>query len=44
MDQVFQEGIAAVGRREYAQAVALFSRVMAEAPDFAEGYNKRRRP
>lgn len=41
VDRTLAEGIAAVERREYAQAAALFSRVIAEAPDFAEGYNKR---
>jgi len=41
LDRALAEGIAAVERREYARAVALFSRVIAEAPDFAEGYNKR---
>jgi tetratricopeptide (TPR) repeat protein len=41
VDRMLQEGIAAVGRREYARALGLFSQVIAEAPDFAEGYNKR---
>jgi tetratricopeptide (TPR) repeat protein len=41
VDRTLQEGIAAVERREYAGALASFSRVIAEAPDFAEGYNKR---
>ncbi len=41
VDRALAGGIAAVERREYARAVALFSRVIAEAPDFAEGYNKR---
>ena len=41
VDQVLEEGIAAMQERDFARAVALFSRVVAEAPDFAEGYNKR---
>ena len=41
VDRALQEGIAAVERREYPGALACFSRVIAEAPDFAEGYNKR---
>ena len=41
VDRVLEEGIATVGRQDYARAVGLFSQVIAEAPDFAEGYNKR---
>ena len=41
VDRVLEDGIATVGRQGYARAVGLFSRVIAEAPDFAEGYNKR---
>jgi tetratricopeptide (TPR) repeat protein len=41
VDRLLRQGIEAMERRELAEAVALFSRIIARAPDFAEGWNKR---
>ena len=38
---MFQEGIRALQREAWTEAVALFTRVIERAPAFAEGYNKR---
>src|SRR3989337_525548 len=40
-DWLLQEGIEAMGRQALGRAVEIFSRVIAMAPGFAEGYNKR---
>ncbi len=40
-DRVLQEGIEALGQHALDRAVDLFSQVIARAPEFAEGYNKR---
>jgi tetratricopeptide (TPR) repeat protein len=41
VDRLLRQGIEAMERRELAEAVALFSQIIARAPDFAEGWNKR---
>ena len=41
VDARLQEGIVEMQRRALAQAVDIFTEVVAMAPDFAEGYNKR---
>jgi len=41
VDAVLREGMAAMERRNFDSAVALFTTVIREAPDFPEGYNKR---
>ena len=41
VDRLLRQGIEAMERRELTEAVALFSRIIARAPDFAEGWNKR---
>ncbi len=41
VDRRLQAGIDAMNRRALAEAVNIFSEVIAMAPDFAEGYNKR---
>ncbi len=40
-DRLLQEGIDAMGGQAIDRAVELFSQVIARAPNFAEGYNKR---
>jgi tetratricopeptide (TPR) repeat protein len=40
-DQTFRAGVEAMQRRRFADAEALFSRVIELQPDFAEGWNKR---
>ncbi len=40
-DQLLQEGIEVLGPQTLDRAVEVFSRVIARAPGFAEGYNKR---
>lgn len=40
-DRILQEGIEALGQHALDRAVDLFSQVVARAPQFAEGYNKR---
>jgi tetratricopeptide (TPR) repeat protein len=41
IDALLREGIAHVERQDFAQAAAIFSRVIAAVPEFAEGWNKR---
>ncbi len=41
VDQLLREGIAAMERRELAEATTVFGRIIERAPDFAEGWNKR---
>jgi tetratricopeptide (TPR) repeat protein len=41
VDRLLRQGIEAMERRDLPEAVALFSRIIARAPDFAEGWNKR---
>jgi tetratricopeptide (TPR) repeat protein len=41
VDAVFARGVAAMERQDLAEAEACFTRVIALAPDFAEGWNKR---
>jgi len=41
VDRLLQEGIEAMERRDLDQAVAVFTRIVERAPDFAEGWNKR---
>jgi tetratricopeptide (TPR) repeat protein len=41
VDALLHEGIEAMERQELQQAAALFDRVIARAPEFAEGWNKR---
>ena len=41
VDRLLREGIEAMERRELPEAIALFSRIIERAPDFAEGWNKR---
>ena len=41
VDRQLQAGIDAMNRRALEEAVNIFSEVIAMAPDFAEGYNKR---
>jgi tetratricopeptide (TPR) repeat protein len=41
VDRLTQEGIRRMQRGDLAEAAALFSQVIARAPKFAEGYNKR---
>lgn len=40
-DALLQEGIQALGRKAWAEAVAKFTQVIERTPEFAEGYNKR---
>ena len=40
-DRLLQEGIEALGQEPNDRAVEIFSQVIARAPGFAEGYNKR---
>jgi tetratricopeptide (TPR) repeat protein len=41
IDQRLQEGIALMEGQRFPEAVAVFGEVIARAPDFAEGWNKR---
>jgi len=41
VDELLREGIATMQRRELDGAEVIFARVIARAPDFAEGWNKR---
>lgn len=41
VDALLQEGIEALDRKAWAEAVAKFTRVIERVPEFAEGYNKR---
>ena len=41
VDRLTQEGIERIRRGDLEEAVALFSQIIARAPGFAEGYNKR---
>ncbi len=40
-DRLLQEGIEVLGQEPHDRAVEIFSQVIAKAPGFAEGYNKR---
>lgn len=41
VDRLLRQGIEAMERRELEEAIALFTRIIERAPDFAEGWNKR---
>jgi len=41
VDMLLREGVAVMERRDLAGAEAIFARVIARAPEFAEGWNKR---
>ena len=41
IDALMREGIAAMERRDFSGAETIFARMIAEAPAFAEGWNKR---
>ena len=41
IDSLLREGIALMERRDLAGAEAIFARMIAQAPEFAEGWNKR---
>ena len=41
IDALLREGIATMERRDLAEAEAIFARLIAKAPAFAEGWNKR---
>jgi len=41
IDALLRQGIEAMERQEFAEAEALFTRIIDRAPDFAEGWNKR---
>ena len=41
VDRLLRDGIDAMERHELGEAVALFTRIIERAPDFAEGWNKR---
>lgn len=41
LDRLLREGIEAMERHELEEAVALFTRIIERAPEFAEGWNKR---
>src|SRR5262249_26170474 len=41
IDALMREGIAAIERRDFTGAEAIFARMIAEAPTFAEAWNKR---
>jgi tetratricopeptide (TPR) repeat protein len=41
VDRLLQRGVEAMERRELDEAIALFTRIIERAPDFAEGWNKR---
>ena len=41
VDALLVEGVQAMERRDFAEAERIFTRIVARAPDFAEGWNKR---
>jgi tetratricopeptide (TPR) repeat protein len=41
VDQLFKRGVAQMNRKDFAEAVATFTRVIELKPEFAEGWNKR---
>src|SRR5712692_3004247 len=41
VDRLLRQGIEAMERQELEEALALFTRIIERAPDFAEGWNKR---
>src|SRR3989442_15348935 len=41
VDTLLREGVAVMERRDLAGAEAIFARVIARAPEFAEGWNRR---
>ena len=41
MDVLLRDGVAAMERQELREAEACFARIIAQAPRFAEGWNKR---
>ncbi len=41
VDALLREGVEAMERQELREAETLFDRIIAQAPDFAEGWNKR---
>ena len=41
VDRLFARGVAEMGSREFASAVATFTRIIELKPEFAEGWNKR---
>jgi len=41
VDRLLGDGVEAMERQELGEAIALFTRVIERAPDFAEGWNKR---
>jgi len=41
LDALLREGIDALQRQDTAEAIAVFTRLIARAPDYAEGWNKR---
>ena len=41
IDALFQRGVEAIEGRDLAEAERVFARIVAQAPDFAEGWNKR---
>lgn len=41
LDALMQEGISAVEGRDFDEAERCFTRIIAQAPEFAEGWNKR---
>jgi len=41
VDLLLRQGIEAIERQELEEALALFTRIIERAPDFAEGWNKR---
>ena len=41
IDQLFARGVEQMQAGEYEQALAVFNRIVARKPDFAEGWNKR---
>ena len=41
VDALLAEGVEAMEQRDFGQAERIFTRIVARAPDFAEGWNKR---
>ena len=41
VDALLVEGVEAMERRDFGEAERIFTRIVARAPDFAEGWNKR---
>jgi tetratricopeptide (TPR) repeat protein len=41
INRLMQDGLAAMGERRLQDAESLFTRIVEQAPDFAEGWNKR---